>query len=367
MIKQYIKRLAVPILIITVLMTSLFSEGFIPTADALGTAVRHATRTVYIHSQAKSSSRILGTLPDNAPVFVYGSSGSYYRISYKNKTAYTYKKYVSSGNPKVLYTGYAADTVYMYDINSGKKIKTTLYLATPIKVYAKQGHTLTIGYSKGYHGYALTYDAHVVRYAKRGIDLSYLQSSGTVGIDFNRVKRAGFHFAIVKASEGVDLPKSGTANYFVQDVQNAHKAGLKVHAYHMFDATSTTIAKQEADHFAQQLTPVKNLLGYVFVDVEYQNLSQNRDALTNEVNAFITELKHKGYSHVGIYSFYDFYKTRLNPSRLLLKGNLLWIARYNATLGMKADVWQHRKVNCVINGVKGNFDFDLTYNQAIGG
>ncbi|GER65906.1 hypothetical protein BpJC7_10690 [Weizmannia acidilactici] len=190
-----------------------------------------------------------------------------------------------------------------------------------------------------------------------------MQSSGTGGTDFTKVKAAGFSFAIIKASEGVDLPKSGTADYFKQDAYNTYNAGLKVHAYHMFDATST--AKKEADHFAARVDPVKPKICSVFVDVEYENLSKNKDTLTNFVKTFITELNRKGYKNVGIYTYYNFYKTRLNGSKLT--GNLLWIARYNATLGMKADVWQHRDTKRTIKGVNGSFNFDLTYNKAIGG
>ncbi|MED4867850.1 MULTISPECIES: GH25 family lysozyme [Heyndrickxia] len=343
-----------------------FSNGLFIKAHASSITVKHATRSVNLVSKASSAGKKVGTLPGNAPVFVTGSSGSYYRVQFQNKTAYAYKKYVANGRPKAWYTGYAADTVYLHDIRTGKTLKNTLYLATPVTVYAKQGHWLTIGYADGYYGYAQTYDTHIVRYAKRGIDLSYLQPSGTNGIDFKKVKAAGFSYAIIKASEGTDLPKTGTKDYFVQDVKAAAKAGLKVHAYHMFDATSITAAKQEADHFAQRLSAVKQQLGYVFVDVEYENLSKNKDTLTRYVDAFITELKSKGFQHTGIYTYYDFYKNRLNASKLP-KGNLLWIARYNTTLGMQADVWQHRKTNCTIRGVKGNFDFDLTYNKAIGG
>lgn len=366
MLKKYLERSLVPLLIIAFLTVSLLPDSLSPKAFASSAVVKHAIRTIYIRTAAKSPSKVIGTLPPNAPVVVYRSSGSYYKINYKNKTAYTLKKYVASGRPKALYTGYGSDTVYLHSITTGKTLKQTFYLATPIHVYARQGHWLTIGYSKGYHGYALTYDSHIVRYAKRGIDLSYLQPSGPTSLNFWKIKQAGFHFAIIKASEGTDLPKLGSPDYFVQDVWNAHNAGLKVHAYHMFDATSNAAAIAEANHFAQQLNPVKKLLGYVFVDVEYANLPRDPNLLTSYVNIFITQLKKDGYSHVGIYSYYDFYFHRLNPTKLL-NGNLLWIARYNATLGMKANVWQHRETNCTINGVNGKFDFDLTYTNLIGG
>lgn len=356
-------------LLLIVLLLGLFSilPNEVHNAHAAGISVKHVRRSLTVYSKPSQRSKKLASLPVNMPVFVTGKVGHYYRLNYHNRSGYALRTSVSSGKPKIQYQGYAADTVVLQDINSGKTLSQTLYLATPINVYARQGHSLIIGYGRGYYGYAETLDTHVVRYAKRGIDLSYLQSSGSGGVDFTRVKKADFHFAMIKASEGTDLPKSGTPDYFVSDVIAASKAGLKVHAYHMFDATSANVAQKEADHFAQRLTPVKKYLGYVFVDVEYENLSQNKQQLTQYVNAFISRLKRDGYNHVGIYSYYDFYKQRLDSSKLDLKGSLLWIARYNQTLGMKADVWQHRDVNCTISGVNGHFDFDLTYNKLIGG
>lgn len=64
------------------------------------------------------------------------------------------------------------------------------------------------------------------RYPVVGIDLSAHNGD----VDFEKVAAAGIKFVFLKASEGVDFrdPK------FLENYQNARKAGIKVGAYHFF-------------------------------------------------------------------------------------------------------------------------------------
>jgi lysozyme len=55
----------------------------------------------------------------------------------------------------------------------------------------------------------------------------------TRGIDFNRVKSAGYSLAIIKATEGVDY----TDPSFTANVNGARTAGMIVGAYHLMRAT----------------------------------------------------------------------------------------------------------------------------------
>lgn len=47
-----------------------------------------------VRANANISSKVIGSLKKGAKVKVYGSSGDYYSIKYKNKTAYVAKKYI---------------------------------------------------------------------------------------------------------------------------------------------------------------------------------------------------------------------------------------------------------------------------------
>lgn len=63
-------------------------------------------------------------------------------------------------------------------------------------------------------------------YPTRGIDIS--AHNGT--IDFGKVKKAGYDFVIIKATEGTDFKDS----MFSDNLRRAREAGLKVGAYHFF-------------------------------------------------------------------------------------------------------------------------------------
>lgn len=63
-------------------------------------------------------------------------------------------------------------------------------------------------------------------YPVRGIDIS--AHNGV--IDFDKVRNAGYDFALVKATEGTDFKDT----MFVSNIHNARKAGMKVGAYHFF-------------------------------------------------------------------------------------------------------------------------------------
>lgn len=76
------------------------SNGSFIKAHASSITVKHATRSVNLVSKASSAGKKVGTLPGNAPVFVTGSSGSYYRVQFQNKTAYAYKNTWQTANQR---------------------------------------------------------------------------------------------------------------------------------------------------------------------------------------------------------------------------------------------------------------------------
>ncbi|WKB36310.1 GH25 family lysozyme [Terrilactibacillus sp. S3-3] len=151
---------------------------------------------------------------------------------------------------------------------------------------------------------------------KKGIDISHINGA----INFNSVKKDGYSFVIAKATEG-----QTTDNHFKHNIQSAKAAGLKTHAYHFFRAATINTAKKEADHFAAVLK-LADFSGDAFIDVETTN-GVSRSTLTNNVNAFLKQLKHDGYSNLGIYSNIGFYQDNLDASKLP-DSLILWLARY---------------------------------------
>ena len=95
----------------------------------------------------------------------------------------------------------------------------------------------------------------------KGIDVS--ENNGAV--DWNAVAAAGYQFAIVRASYG----RTGVDDRFLENVEGAHAAGLKVGAYHYSYALNAEQAAEEAAHCGQIIANAGVLLELpVWYDME---------------------------------------------------------------------------------------------------
>ncbi|MFD2695124.1 GH25 family lysozyme [Sporolactobacillus shoreicorticis] len=192
----------------------------------------------------------------------------------------------------------------------------------------------------------------------KGIDVARYQGD----IDFNKVKGAGYKFVIAKATEGSEAGSRIVDPYFKKNIAGAKAAGLAVHAYHFFRGISEADARAEADWLLKNLTGNES---YLFCDVEATSLNKDPDKLTAFVNAFFDQLEKAGHTKLGIYSGKSFFESRLIESKLR-PGLLIWIARYNDTLGRDAHIWQHTS-SARVPGISGNVDENIAYTDAIVG
>jgi Lyzozyme M1 (1,4-beta-N-acetylmuramidase) len=188
----------------------------------------------------------------------------------------------------------------------------------------------------------------------KGIDVSHYQGN----IDFQKIKSAGYKFVIIKATEG----SYSVDPMFRENVRKANAADLQTHAYHYFLGTSEFIARAEADWCARVLKRA-GVKGSIFLDVEDNMLPAAKGLLTNYVNLFLDQMDRNGHAELGIYASKYFFENRLITSRLR-KGLLVWIARYNATLGRSADIWQHRS-DASVPGITGPVDEDIAYTRKV--
>ncbi|WKB35408.1 hypothetical protein QS257_17920 [Terrilactibacillus sp. S3-3] len=124
-----------------------------------------------------SSGNVLGTLPPMTSLKVYAKLGNWLVIGYNGGYAETYYTHVKSGTPTVLYTGYGVDDIYVRDLSDGHHL-TTLPKNTSVKVYAVLGNWLVIGYNGGY---AKTYYTHV----QKGTPPTSTATSNAVSGDSN--------------------------------------------------------------------------------------------------------------------------------------------------------------------------------------
>ncbi|RYM05490.1 hypothetical protein EWH99_05760 [Sporolactobacillus sp. THM7-7] len=274
-------------------------------------------------------------------------------------------------NPDPGFISYAAFAGYdNLKVYSGPGTNYSLVITvrekTPVQVIDKSGNYLKINVN-GTTGYvsAGSIEKDPNRFnppsgTKRGVDVSHHKGP----VDFNAVKQDGYSFVIIKASEGSTI----TDSRFASNAQGASAAGLAVHAYHFFRSADPNQARAEANHFSQVLWDAGyngNNFGYLFVDVETTN-GVDREKLTDNVNAFLDQMKANGFYKLGIYSGKQFYQSHLNSERFE-PGLLVWIARYrgmdtNEGLGMQADIWQFSS-NGSVNGIIGPADVNVSYSD----
>ncbi len=191
-----------------------------------------------------------------------------------------------------------------------------------------------------------------------GIDVSHYQGD----IDWNKVYQDGKIFAWAKATESTTY----VDDYFTQNMENGHAAGLYMGAYH-FARPNTPVkddAIAEADHFVNVIMPyIKD--GYLVPALDLENGSYiGWDNLSAWVNYFCGEVYNKTGVKPIVYTA-PYYAKYLAFSVTQWD---LWIANYDVSSPDTGiwdfwSFWQYSDSGSV-NGVSGNVDLDI-YNGNI--
>lgn len=190
-----------------------------------------------------------------------------------------------------------------------------------------------------------------------GIDVSAWQGD----IDFNKVKKSGYEFVIIKAGGNDD--GYYTDSRFESNYTKAKKAGLKIGAYYFVNRDfSEKNAQKNAEVFCN-IVKNKTFDFPLFIDVETTPTSA-RATVTTGINIFCDYLHKKGYKS-GVYAsaisgFVHRIDTQhLNPS--IYK----WVASYSykpTDVGKNNGycIWQKSSTGRV-NGINGNVDINECY------
>lgn len=144
---------------------------------------------------------------------------------------------------------------------------------------------------------------------RKGIDVSHWQGT----IDWNKIKKAGIEFAIIKAGgsdAGFYTDSKWEANY-----KGAKAAGIPIGAYYFVgkDCVTAAAGKADAERFLQILKG--NQLEYpVYMDNEAQPASA-KAGITEATIAFCETMEDAGY-FVGIYgSAVSGFKERMDDTK----------------------------------------------------
>lgn len=153
----------------------------------------------------------------------------------------------------------------------------------------------------------------------QGIDISKYQGD----ISWDRVKKAGISFVIIKCTEG----STGIDPMFSKNIINAKNAGLKVGVYHFSRANDNQSAIAEAQHF---ITVMNQNGGFSVLDIAPAFDIETKEGSTKAVvsnicKTWIEYIKKASNMQPLIYSYPSFADEFLDNS---LGEYPLWLATY---------------------------------------
>lgn len=196
--------------------------------------------------------------------------------------------------------------------------------------------------------------------AKMGIDVSKWNKE----IDWDKVKKAGVEFAIIRVGyRGATTGSLVEDPYFEANMKGAARAGIPVGVYFFTQALNTVEAVEEASMVTALCRDYK--ISYpVFIDVEGLGGSGRADGLDVETrtavsSAFCATMESAGY-RAGVYSSRNWLNQMLDMDKL--NDYVVWLAEYRDVPIYQGyyHMWQYTSSGQV-DGIEGRVDFNLSY------
>lgn len=195
---------------------------------------------------------------------------------------------------------------------------------------------------------------------KKGIDISYHNGRP----DFEKAKRNGVEFAILRAGYGLNTVDT----QFNRSASECNRLGIPIGIYWFCYSYTTEQARKEARKCIETIKKYKIDLP-VYHDLEYDSLNYarrcghplNKAMITAMTKAFCEEIEKAGYK-AGFYFNLDFMNNYYNMNAL--KGYSTWYARYISTRFTQYDIQQYSSKGFV-PGIAGSVDMNYLYNDNI--
>lgn len=184
----------------------------------------------------------------------------------------------------------------------------------------------------------------------KGVDISHYQK----GLTIRQLKEAGYDFAIIKLTEGVDIVDKAAFDFY----REAYELGFPVGCFCYSHATTAKEAAAEAGHLLDTLNGFPMPLG-IYLDVEEpKQLSLSYDALLDVLTAWCVGIAEHGYIP-GVYGSEGNLWAKVHPEELP-SGTLIWVAKWSSTPPYTpCDLWQTSDSGHV-DGFNGPVDMDLS-------
>ena len=193
-----------------------------------------------------------------------------------------------------------------------------------------------------------------------GIDVSKWNGN----IDWDKVRRAGVEFAIIRAGYRGSVTGSIVEDpYFAINMRGAAASGISVGVYFFTQAVNEVEAVEEASAVLRLIREYK--LDYpIFIDTEGAGGNGRADGLDVETRTLVCEafcrtIENAGYRS-GVYASRNWYNNHLYADRL--EDYFIWLAEYRSTPIYQGyyQMWQYTSKG-PIDGIEGNVDMDISY------
>lgn len=200
--------------------------------------------------------------------------------------------------------------------------------------------------------------AYLTEETEIGIDVSKWQGD----IDWKKVKDSGITFAMIRlGTQKAPKEDSVLDPYFLQNIKNAQKNGVKVGVYYYSYASSKKEATEQADWVIKNLKDQKLELPVVFDWECYQFFNSYEISihdLSEIANTFLDKVKKEGYRPM-------FYASKNYLERLWLYQEYpVWLAHYtNQTTYQGTYVMWQLSSNGRVPGIEGAVDMDVLYKR----
>lgn len=215
-----------------------------------------------------------------------------------------------------------------------------------------------------------------------GVDISYFNNEKGgkyTAIDWKKMKADGITFAIIRAGDGSSSATGFYDPWFVQNIQGAKAAGIKVGVYIYSRARNTkSTGAYSVGHEVNLVLDQMSKAGLgpedlelpVYFDMEDANQRKlSKKTIGNIAEAFCTKLQAQGYT-VGIYANQDWFNNVLTDARfsaatMKKNGWSRWVARYSwgsSSSGVEStDLWQFTSVGTVAGTARKYCDVNFSY------
>ncbi len=191
-----------------------------------------------------------------------------------------------------------------------------------------------------------------------GIDVSKYQNT----IDWEKVKRSGVEFAIIRVGWGNNLTYQDDITA-IRNMQECERLGIPYGVYLYSYALNLTEAQSEVDHTLRMINGFNPTLG-VFIDIEDTKYYNEHGFPTNEMLnniaiLFNEKITAAGYIS-GTYANSSYYKNHLTSTTL--NNYTKWLAEWYTDYKYfgQYKFWQYSSKGS-IEGISGNVDMDVMF------